>query len=296
MDLNTFVNYENITDIVSNSFSSLVNTLLTSVDHDVFSVLDELVFVNSSSITDKYVTSFITKRFGMVSLCQALLFAFLLYYIISYFCSLFTCSNFQKPISFIFKLFLSAVLINFSAVICEKILDLFELFTNILRELSTFIFSSQLSFSMLYSHIQDTFLNISSPTFQFFSFNGILKTTISFCFINLLFTYSVRFIFIKILVLISPFAFLSLALDQSTWIFKIWLKNFIGQLFIQLFICVILLIMYSFSDSSNLIIVKLLYLASIICLIKSSSFVKDFTSGFTSDISSSVSSIKSLFS
>lgn len=296
MDLNALADYEKVTDIVNNSFSSLVNNLLTSVDNDVFSVLDELVFVNSSSITDKYVISFITKRFGMVSLCQALLFAFLLYYIISYFFSLFTCSNFQKPLSFVFKLFVSAVLIHFSALVCEKTLDFFELLTNILRELSAFVFSSQLSFSLLYSNIQDTFFSASYQTFQFFSFNGIIKTTISFCFINLLFTYSVRFIFIKILVLISPFAFLSLALDQSSWIFKIWLKNFIGQLFIQLFICVILLIMFSFSDTSDLVIVKLLYLASIVCLIKASSFIKDFTSGFTSDISSSISSIKSLFS
>lgn len=295
MDFTNISNYESISNAVSNSFSTLVNTLLTSVDNDIFSVLDELAFINSSSITDKYFISFFTRTFSIVSLCNALLFAFLLYYIISYFFSLFTCSNFQKPLSFIVKLFISAFLIHFSLEICEKVIEFFELLTNILRELSTFIFSTKLSFSWLYRNIQNTFFSTDFPVFQFFSFDGILKTAISFCFINLLFTYSIRFIFIKILVLISPFAFLSLALDQSSWIFKIWLKNFIGQLFIQLFICVILFIIFSFSTYSNPIILKLLYLASVICLIKASSFVKEFTSGFTSDVSSSFSSIKSLF-
>lgn len=185
MDLTHVADYDNIANAVSNSFSSLVNTLLSSVDNDVFSVLDELAFINSSTITDKYFVSF-TRTFSVVSLCNALLFAFLLYYIISYFFSLFTCSNFQKPLSFVVKLFISAFLIHFSLDICEKIIDLFELLTNILRELSTFIFSTKLSFSWLYNNIQNTFFSTDFPAFQFFSFDGILKTTISFGFINLL--------------------------------------------------------------------------------------------------------------
>jgi len=289
------MSYENVADMVNNSLSSLINNLLSSVDNNVFSVLDEIVFLDSSSISDKYFISFFTKKFNLISLCQVLLLAFLLYYIIAYFVSLFSCSNFQKPVSFIFKLFFSAVLIKFSFEICEQILNFFCLITDILRELGFAIFSVKLSFSLLYEKLSSYFINSPIATFQIFSFDGILRSLLSFGFINLLFTYSVRFIFIKILVLISPFAFLSLALDQSTWIFKIWFKNLIGQLFVQLFICVILLIMFSFSAFSNPVIVKLLYIASLTCLIKASSFIKDFTSGFTSDVSSSLSSIKSLF-
>ncbi len=295
MDLTNISSYESIANAISSSFSSLVNMLLTSVDNGVFSVLDELVFINSSTINDKYFVSFFNRTFSIVSLCNALLFAFLIYYIISYFFSLFTCSNFQKPLSFVVKLFISAFLIHFSLDICGKVIEFFELLTNILRELSTFIFSTKLSFTWLYKNILNTFFSVDLPPFQFFSFDGVLKTIISFSFINLLFTYSIRFIFIKILVLVSPFAFLSLALDQSSWIFKIWLKNFLGQLFIQLFICVILFIIFSFSTHSNPVILKLLYLASVICLIKASSFIKEFTSGFTTDVSSSFSSLKSLF-
>lgn len=287
--------YENIVDILNSSISSLVNNLLTSIDTNVFSILDEIVFINNSILNDKYFISFFTKKFSIVYLSEALLFGVLLYYSISYFFSKFTCSNFQKPISFIPKLLFSAVFIHFSSSICGYLIDFFDLITNIIREIGITIFSVRISFSLIYEKISLLFMSDLSTTFMIFSFDGILKSFISLGFINLLFTYSIRFIFIKILLIISPFAFLSLSLDQSSWIFKIWLKNLVGQLFSQIFICVILLIILSFQNSFNLTVTKLLYIGSLICLIKANTFVKDFTSGFTSDISSGLSNLKNYF-
>lgn len=287
--------YENFPEIASNLISSLVNSLLTSLDSNVFSVLDELAFIKSSSISDTYFHSFFTKQFNIITLSEALLFGFLLYYAISYLFSFLTCSHFQKPISFISRLFFSALLIHFSLPICEKVLDFFYLISSILRTLGSYIFPFELSFSILYDKISKLFFSDLTVPFKFFSFDGILKSFLSFGFVNLLFTYSVRFIFIKILVLLSPIAFLSLCLDQSTWIFKVWLKNFVSQLFTQIVICVILLVIYSLDTFSNPTIVKLLYIASVVCLMRASSFVKDFSSGFTSDVSSSFSSIKNMF-
>ena len=289
------MNYENYPEMVSNLVSSLVNSLLTSIDSNIFSVLDELAFIKSSSISDKYFSSFFSKHSSIVSLSEALVFGFLLYYAISYLFSRLTCSNFQKPLSFITKLFFTAVLIKFSLPICEKIIDLFYLISSILKSIGFSILSIDLSFSVIYIKLKTLFFTDFQNPFSVFSFDGLLRTFISFGFINLLFTYSIRFIYVKILVLISPLAFLSLSLDQSTWIFKIWIKNFISQLFTQVIICTILLIIFSLKGISNQIIVKLLYVASVVCLMKASSFVKDFSSGFTSDVSSTLSSIKGLF-
>ena len=157
------------------------------------------------------------------------------------------------------------------------------------------VFNNLKNLSSEKDKISKLFFSDLTVPFKFFSFDGILKSFLSFGFVNLLFTYSVRFIFIKILVLLSPIAFLSLCLDQSTWIFKVWLKNFVSQLFTQIVICVILLVIYSLDTFSNPTIVKLLYIASVVCLMRASSFVKDFSSGFTSDVSSSFSSIKNMF-
>lgn len=287
--------YENLPDVINKSISSLINNLLVSVDNNVFSVLDKLAFIDSSDLKNNIFSSFFVKSFSMVTLCQSLLWGILIYYAISYLISFFTCTNFQKPLSFLTKFFISAIFIHFSSDICGYIIDLFSLLTDILRQLGVSIFSRELSFSLIYERISSLFMSDLTSPFSLFSFDGILKSFISFGFINLLFIYSIRFIFIKILILISPFAFLSLSLDQSQWIFKIWLKNFVGQLFVQIFISIILLIIFSFSNYPNPTITKLLYIAAMVCLIKASSFVKDFTSGFTSDISTNLSGIKSLF-
>lgn len=289
------MHYENIVEVINSSISTLVNTLLVSIDNNVFSILDEIVFINNSILNDKYFISFFTKNFSIIHLSEALLFGILLYYSVSYLFSKFTCSNFQKPLSFVFKLLISAIFIHFSSSICGYLIDFFELLTNIIREIGIGIFSVKISFSLIYEKISELFMSDLSTSFMIFSFDGILKTFISLGFVNLLFTYSIRFIFIKILLIVSPFAFLSLALEQSSWIFKIWLKNLIGQLFSQIFVCVILLIILSFQNSFSLPVTKLLYIGSLICLIKANSFVKDFTSGFTSDISSGISSIKNYF-
>ena len=123
--------YENYPEIVNNLISSLINSLLTSLDSNIFSVLDELAFIKSSSITDTYFNSFFTKQFNIITLSEILLFGFLLYYAISYLFSFLTCSHFQKPLSFVSRLFFSALLIHFSLPICEKVLDFFFLITSI---------------------------------------------------------------------------------------------------------------------------------------------------------------------
>jgi len=287
--------YNNFPDTISNLVSSLINSLLTSLDSNIFAVLDELAFIKSSTISDKYFMSFFAKQSGIVSLAEALVFGFLIYYAIAYLFSVITCSNFQRPLSFITKLFLTAALIRFSLPICEKIIDIFYLISAILKTLGNSILSIDLSFAVIYTKLKDLFFADTSFAFSVFSFDGLLRTFVTFGFVNLLLTYAIRFIYVKILVLLSPLAFLSLSLDQSTWIFKIWLKNFISQLFTQVIICVILLIIFSLNGITNQTIVKLLYVASVVCLMKASSFVREFSSGFTSDVSTSLSAIKGLF-
>lgn len=287
--------YENFPETVGNLISSLLNSLLTSLDSNVFSVLDELAFLKSSTISDKYFFSIFSNHSGIVALAEALVFGFLIYYAIAYFFSVITCSNFQRPLSFITKLFLTAALIRFSLPICEKIIDLFFLVSTIIKTIGNSLFSAELSFAVIYSKLKNIFFEDLYNPFSIFSFDGVLRTFITFGFVNLLFTYSVRFIYVKILVLVSPLAFLSLSLDQSSWIFKIWLKNFISQLFTQIIICLVLLIISSLKGVSDPVVIKLLYMAAVVCLMKASSFVKDFSSGFTSDVSSSFSSIKGLF-
>ena len=71
--------YENIPEILNNAISTLIDKLLVSVDNNVFSILDELVFIDKSILTNKYFITFFTKSFSIVSLSKALLFCVLIY-------------------------------------------------------------------------------------------------------------------------------------------------------------------------------------------------------------------------
>ena len=95
--------YENIPEILNNAISTLIDKLLVSVDNNVFSILDELVFIDKSILTNKYFITFFTKSFSIVSLSKALLFGVLIYYAINYLFSFLTCNNFQKPLQFLTK-------------------------------------------------------------------------------------------------------------------------------------------------------------------------------------------------
>lgn len=97
-------------------------------------------------------------------------------------------------------------------------------------------------------------------------------------------------------ILLSPFAFLSLILTGTTWIFKSWLKIFLSLLFLQILVPLILLIVFSINLSSESLFSKLTYVGSIYTLIKANSFLIDFMSGLSSDITIGISNIKSIIS
>ena len=53
-----------------------------------------------------------------------------------------------------------------------------------------------------------------------FSLDGIIKGTLTVSLLNLVFSYSLRYVMIKILILLSPFAFVSLIMENiiQTWL------------------------------------------------------------------------------
>lgn len=101
---------------------------------------------------------------------------------------------------------------------------------------------------------------------------------------------------IKVLILICPFAILSLSVDKFSWIFKSWIKLFLSSLFLQVLVSLILLICFSLDLSNNSTFSNLIYIGSIYALIKSNSFIRDFMGGLSTDINLSFSNIKSMFS
>ena len=93
---------------------------------------------------------------------------------------------------------------------------------------------------------------------------------------------------IKVFILLSPFAFLSLSLNKTSWFFNSWFRNLFSLLLIQIIAALVLLILFSMDYSSSNLFSKFIYVGGIYALIKTNSFVRDFIGGVSTEVSQSV--------
>ena len=109
--------------------------------------------------------------------------------------------------------------------------------------------------------------------------------------LNLVFTYSFRYVMIKIFILLTPFAILSLILENTSWFFKAWIRNLFSLLFIQIIVSIVLLLLFAMDYSSNNLMTKFIYIGAIYALIQSNSFVRDFIGGVSTTFTQNVENI-----
>jgi len=122
-----------------------------------------------------------------------------------------------------------------------------------------------------------------------------MKGFVSIGLLNLAISYSIRYVLIKVFILFSPFAFISLINQNTSWIFRSWIKLFLSLLSLQILVPLILLVSLSIEFSSSDIFSKFIYMGSIYALIRANSFIRDFMGGLSTDTNMSFSGIKSLF-
>ena len=161
---------------------------------------------------------------------------------------------------------------NFSYFLISQFIDIFSNISLAIRNIGEII---------------NNHISINTSSLDFFSLDGIIKGTISISLLNLVLSYSFRYILIKVFVLLTPFAFLSNCLSSTSWFFKSWFKNLFSLLFIQIIISIILLLLFSIDYSSNLFS-KFVYIGGMYALIKSNSFVRDFIGGVSTTFSQNV--------
>ena len=230
---------------------------------------------------------------GLVTICNSLIYGFMLYYGFSLLLSYLTFSQIQKPSSFIFKLFLCAVAINSSRLICYCTIFVNSSISTGIRSVGEYIFNTQICFSKLIENLNTT-VYLQEEAFNLFTFNGLIKAFISIGFVNLAISYSLRYVMIQVFVIMCPFAILSLTIDKFSWIFKAWCKIFLSLLFLQILVAFILLITFSLEYIENDIFSQLVYIGSIYSLIKANSFLKEFMGGLTTDVNFGLTTIKNL--
>lgn len=293
----TISNTANISQIIIETINTLLSTLFSSIDNSVYDLLDKLAFINVTTIFDN---SLIEKLFGYNSsngiliIANSLLFAVCLYYCFKLLYSHLTGVPIDNPYQFIFKLLIFGILMNASYFVCEFFIYFISLISAAIRDVGLFVFDQNITFSALIENLNST-ISVDSSNLNIFSFDGLLKSLCSISFINLVLSYSLRYIMVKVLILVTPFAILSLINSSTSWFFKAWLKIFLSLLFLQPLISIILLIFFTLDFSSSDITSKILCVGAMYALIKSNSYVQHFIGGISTDVFANIKSLKTKF-
>ena len=210
-----------LTNSIIQTINSIVQTLFSSIDNNIYQILDELTFIDSSILND----SIFEKLFGTNSsngiliVANSLLVGFAIYYAIRLIYSYYMNLQIERPYQFIFKLLIFGIVMNGSYTICEQFLQLNSFISEAIRSIGTNFFGCEISFSELIKQLNNV-VSIGETDFTIFSFDGLLKSFISVGLLNLIFSYSLRYIMVKLFILITPFAILSLTNQSTSWLFK----------------------------------------------------------------------------
>ena len=237
----------NLTTSIIETINSIFETLFSSIDTTIYSVLDELTFIDknilNNSIFQKIFGS--TGNNGLLVIANSLLVGFSLYYAIRLIYSYYMNLQIERPYQFIFKLLIFGIVMNCSYFICNQFIQINSFISDAIRTVGSNIFGHDISFSELINKLN--YLSIKEKEFNIFSFDGLIKSFISISLFNLIFSYSLRYIMVKVFILITPFAILSLINESTSWFFKTWLKTVLSLLFQQSLVAIILLIIFSFN-------------------------------------------------
>lgn len=289
-------NEVNIIEVVKETVNSLCNSLFDSINNSVFPLLDDIVFINSDITDSKNMQSLIGTDItnGVLILANCLLFAFVLYYAIRLFLSKFSGNIIDSPYKFFIKAVLVAITMNFSLSLCSFLVDSTYAVSSFFCALGEDLFGKEISFITFTNELKRSLNNNS----DIFSLNGILSSTLYISSFSLIINFSLRYVLIKILIILSPFVFLCLINQTTESFFKSWFKSFFSLLILQVIVAIILLLSFTLAnETSNPLFNNILLVGAINALLKANQFVKELIGGLgiNANIQNGISSLKSMF-
>lgn len=280
--LGGILNQEEIINIIINTINTIFKNLFTSIDNNIYENLDNLIFIDSGIINNSFISKLLGEngKNGFLYLTDVILLGIFIFYIIRYYYSTIVDHNVEKPSQFIFKLLIFAIFINCSYFIIELVLKIVSYITISIQSIGKIVVNKEISFSELIIYLNKK-LSINQDNINLFSFDGLIKSFVSVGLLELLFNYSVRYILIQVLILFTPFSFLFLINNSTSWVFKVWLKSLFSLIIIQFFIPLILIIILLIDDSN-----RILFVSGIFVLVKINSYVREMFGGLSIEVSS----------
>ena len=284
----------NISQNVFNSINDIFSKIFNSIDENIYNILDDITFINSDIIENSKIKQIIGNNSseGILLICNALILGTILYYSINYLISHLTLSKVQPVSQFIFRLIIFAIIMNTSIWVCMQIIDIISIITNAIRQIGEDLFKESICFSNFIEIINEKIY--LEEDLNLFSFNGVIKSFVTFGFVSLIFSNALRYIMIQVFIIISPFSFITLINTKTECFFNEWITSFLALLIEQILISVILILAFSMEKSIDENIVKILYVGIIYGLTKSNIFMNQLIGGISTTVNIGINSMKTL--
>ena len=102
------------TQTIISTINSILETLFSSIDNNLYSVLDDITFISSDILNDKNFENIFgtSSSNGILLISNSLLIAFILYFSIRYLLAHLIYTKTDTPLSFIFKLIIFGIILK----------------------------------------------------------------------------------------------------------------------------------------------------------------------------------------
>ena len=264
------MNAENILD----NLNLISEKLFKSVEEQIYKVLDELVVIGPNILNQEPLKNicYSNKINGIIIIANSLILFYIIYFIFNQLINLYNGKVVENVYKFIIKTVIIGIVVNYSYYICEELLNLFELLSECVELFCREITNKEITFV----NLKEVIVNIEDfLDNDLLSLNGLIKGMVSFGSVSILINFSIRYVTVIFLILISPFAFISLSSNVTNGIFKSWGKLLIVNLLVQIIVKFIMIIPIVYKNTSS-IMYKIILVGSIYLIYKINAFTKEF--------------------
>ena len=259
-------------DIITN-LNYLLEKVFKSIEGEIFKTLDKLTIIGPEILKEEPLKNIVfeNKVNGLVIIANTLILFFVIYYVFKQLIGIYNGNKIETIYVFIIRIIIVCIIVNFSYYICEEILNIF----GILGETIDTYASDLINRKVTFENLKDSIINIENIiNTDLVSLDGIIKGIISFGSVSILISFSVRYVTVIFLIIISPLAFVCLSSNLTSGIFNMWVKMLIVNLTLQIGIKLLIFIPLAYKNQND-IIYKIILVGTISLIYKFNIFIKE---------------------
>lgn len=259
-------------DIITN-LNYLLEKVFKSIEGEIFKTLDKLTIIGPEILKEEPIKNIVfeNKVNGLVIIANTLILFFVIYYVFKQLIGIYNGNKIESIYVFIIRIIIVCIIVNFSYYICKEILNIFGILGESIDTYASDVINKKVTFE----NLKDSIINIENIiNTDLVSLDGIIKGIISFGSVSILISFSVRYVTVIFLIIISPLAFVCLSSNLTSGIFNMWVKMLIVNLTVQIGIKLLIFIPLAYKNQND-IIYKIILVGTISLIYKFNIFIKE---------------------